>query len=172
MKYQEAQILAVNSTIKCDVCNLYFAPHAVDTHHAILTKGEVRGLPKIEKTKIDTPENLAVVHRQNHKGIACHQIAHAFRIIPAASLIMRYGAVKVDEMLNSMTWKVSRPSLALSYEDASNITQAFYYYLIDLDKAYRSTASVVENFRLWVEPFTDIAPLLDAPWVSWGNAYV
>lgn len=72
-----------------------------DFHHAILSKGDVMGLPKQEKDKIDSVYNLLVVDHWQHLGGNYPTRAEA-----AEMLILHYGENAIYDWWNSIKRKV------------------------------------------------------------------
>ena len=74
-----------------------------DFHHAILSKGDVQGLPKKERGKIDSIYNLLVVDHWQHIGGDYPTRAEAAEI-----LIGHYGEGPVYDWFNSIKFKIAR----------------------------------------------------------------
>jgi hypothetical protein len=74
-----------------------------DIHHAILTRGDVQGLSRKERDKIDSIYNLLVVDHWQHIGGDYPTRAEA-----AEMLIGHYGEGPVYDWFNSIKFKVPR----------------------------------------------------------------
>lgn len=76
-----------------------------DLHHALVDKGDVRGMPLKERKKIHDKRNLWWVSKKNH---ASHADIEDKRVYYRA-LCQRFGKQAVDDFVRSFNWKSTPP---------------------------------------------------------------
>ncbi len=76
-----------------------------DLHHALVDKGDVRGMPIAERRKIHNPLNLWWVRSDEHASHANIEDKHVYYRL----LCERFGKQKIDEFVRSFNWKSTPP---------------------------------------------------------------
>jgi hypothetical protein len=76
-----------------------------DLHHALIDRGDVRGMPLSERRKIHNPLNLWWVRSEDH---ASHSNIYDKRTY-YRELCLRFSKTAVDEFVRSFRWKSAPP---------------------------------------------------------------
>jgi hypothetical protein len=74
-----------------------------DLHHALVSRGDVSGMPLAERRKIHDPRNLWWVSSSSHASHANISDKRTYYRL----LCERFGKDRVDAFINSFNWKSS-----------------------------------------------------------------